>query len=246
MIPNNNVFKFGASTRLFSLGSTLDDSDEEDDTTVTNEKAVEKVTDKAAEEDTGCTWGIDEDDAEEAGEETADSKSLQAIIAALKSGSGGEAQQTDNSNAYAQNPTKSIQQWFEREGYDLDYKCDNIHNKFKCTIDLPVDGQWIPVEGSLMHKKKEAIHDTCLKCCQLLDQAELLFPWQQQKRAARKRKEGEDMDSDGDMIDETIDVSKTKKLKKDKDGEYTLDCRWFRITQQEVVGYEWRIASNES
>ena len=152
LIPNNNVFKFGASTRLFSLGSTAEDSDE-DEGSVEENKSKLKLQSKAKteEEDNGCNWGINEEEIDEKPEETADSKSLQAIIAAMK-GTGGEGLQTDNSNAYSSNPNKSIQQWFEREGYDLEFKCDSIHNKFKCTIDLPIDGQWIPVEGSLLHK----------------------------------------------------------------------------------------------
>jgi len=102
--------------------------------------------------DTGCDWGINEEETSEDNEETSDSKSLQAIIAAMKGSVGSDGLKTDNDNVYAANPNKCLQQWFEREGYDMEYKCDSIHNKFKCTFELPIDGQWIPVEGQLMHK----------------------------------------------------------------------------------------------
>lgn len=156
LIPNNNVFKFGASTRLFTLGSTVEELDEENEETeeYIKKSKIEiknKINNKEENIDNGCDWGIDEEEVDEAVEETADSKSLQAIIAAMKTNDG-NAFQTDNSNVYSSNPNKCIQQWFEREGYDLEFKCDQIHNKFKCIIDLPIDGQWIPVEGSLLHK----------------------------------------------------------------------------------------------
>lgn len=153
MLPNNNVFKLGASTRLFTLGSTLDEVEEEDDEEIEEEKAENtKRKDKVQENvDNGCNWGINDQDVESE-QETADSKSLQAIIAAMKTSVNSDGLKTSNDNVYSENPNKCLQQWFEREGYDMEYKVDSIHNKFKCTFELPIDGQWIPVEGSLMHK----------------------------------------------------------------------------------------------
>ncbi|CAG2170124.1 unnamed protein product [Oppiella nova] len=238
LIPNNNVFKFGASTRLFSLGTTGDDSDDEEDTT---EEDVDEGVEKSKAEpvvDSGCTWGINED-MDTKGEVTGDSRALQAVITAMKST--GSDVQTDNANVYSANPNKCIQQWFEREGYDLEYKCDTVHNKFRCTLELPIDGQWIPVEGSLLPKKKEAITDACLKGCQLLDRAELLFPWQQQEAKELRRKQEEDMDFEvDDMIDETVKISH-KRVKRDSesgdsaakvDNFETLNKKWLEMNEE--------------
>ncbi|OTF69828.1 coiled-coil protein, partial [Euroglyphus maynei] len=119
--------------------------------------------------------------------------------------------------------------------YDFDYKTDAMHNKFKCTFELPIDGQWIPVEGQLMTKKKEAITDACLRCCKLLDQASLLFAWQRKDSAREKaRKEFYDDDDDDDLLDETV-KSKNKKLKKDteKVENYdSLNAKWKEINTE--------------
>ncbi|CAG2110053.1 unnamed protein product [Medioppia subpectinata] len=161
-------------------------------------------------------WGIN-DDTDTAGEVTGDSMALQAVVTAMKSGDSDG--QTANANVYSANPNKCIQQWFDREGYDLEYKCDTIHNKFRCTLELPIDGQWIPVEGSLLPKKKEAITEACLRGCQLLDKAKLLFPWQQQEALELRRKHNEDMDFEvDDMIDETVKISH-KRLKRSSESD---------------------------
>lgn len=145
LIPGNNVIKFGGSSRLFTLqAATRFEEDEEDgEGKVTSTKSEKK---KETEEDTGCGWGIDEEEATE----TDIDHPLAAIMAQIAN----KTFKGENSNeaSYSANPQKIIQQWFDREGYDFEYKIDNLHNKFKCTVELPVDGQWIPVEGQLMNR----------------------------------------------------------------------------------------------
>lgn len=242
LIPNNNVFKFGASTRLFSLGSNLEEDQLEDedieDLRVTQNVKLKNKTQENV--DTGCDWGINEEEIDPEKEETSDSKSLQAIITAMKMNVNGDELKTSNDNVYSANPNKCLQQWFEREGYEMDYKVDAIHNKYKCTFELPIDGQWIPVDGSLMTKKKEAITEACLKSCQLLDRAELLFPWQQQKaKLLRRKQEEDDNDSDGEMIDETVHLSR-KRARKESDNNTdngfdtfeTLNKKWSQMNEE--------------
>jgi hypothetical protein len=135
------------------LGSILDDNEDEEEVDEENMAENDKEKNKKEENaDNGCSWGINDEDMDADNEETGDSQSLQAIIAAMKSNANSDGLKTANDNVYSANPNKCLQQWFEREGYDMEYKCDSIHNKFKCTFELPIDGQWIPVEGSLMHK----------------------------------------------------------------------------------------------
>ena len=86
---------------------------------------------------------------------------------------------TENEHAYSGDPQKTIQQWFDNEGYDFEYKIDFENEKFRCSINLPLDGQEISVTGDEHNKKKESINNCCLKLCKVLDKAEILFSWQQ-------------------------------------------------------------------
>lgn len=146
--PNNNVIKFGASTRFFILGSQADEEEDLDDEL--NSMGNSHNSKNAKEESTvddGCSWGIQfaECDGEE--EETGDSVALKSIVSAIK---GGEKIETSaNQNAYSDNPYRCIQQWFEREGQHFDFKVETINTKFKCNFELPIDGQWISIEGEL-------------------------------------------------------------------------------------------------
>jgi len=72
-----------------------------------------------------------------------------------------------------------------------------------------------------------------------LDRAELLFPWQQQKARLLRRKQEEDMDSDSDMIDETVKIPK-KRSKRDSestsdntvDNYETLNTKWTQMNEE--------------
>lgn len=152
---NNNVFRFGASSRFFTLTSKLEDQED------MNESASQfqqhdsnlKKTNYYGEVEDGCSWGMDITDCDDEIEETADSVALKSIISTMKSGDS-SIQVTANRDSYSDNPYKCLQQWFVQEGQgDFNYKVDQQSNgKFRCTLELPVDGQWIPIEGALTSK----------------------------------------------------------------------------------------------
>ncbi len=66
-----------------------------------------------------------------------------------------------------------------------------------------------------------------------------MFPWQQQKARLLRRKQEEDMDSDNDMIDETVKISK-KRTKRDSesnsddtvDNYETLNQKWSQMNEE--------------
>lgn len=152
LIPNNNVFKFGASTRFFILGSPMNEEDDAYESDHGSSILVNKTSSSLTPNDDACSWGIEFDcEEEEDSGETGDSVALKSIISAMK---GGESVESANGNAYSENPYRCIQQWFEREGHGchLDYKVDAVNKQFKCTFDLPIDGQWIPIEGALANR----------------------------------------------------------------------------------------------
>ncbi|KAF7495685.1 Kanadaptin [Sarcoptes scabiei] len=227
--PNNNIFRFGASTRLFTLGSN--EEDPEFDNECDEDDGRGKIRCDINENEDGCTWGISMTDCDDETEEREESSAFKSIIAAMKNGQSNSL--SPNENVYSENPYKSLQQWFEREGYDFDYKTETINNRFKCIFELPIDDQWIPVEGQLHNKKKDAISDACHRCCKLLDQACLLFSWQKKDNAAEKaRKEYYD-DDDDDLIDETINIRKKMKKNSSTVVNYeSLNLKWQEISEQ--------------
>lgn len=154
LIPNNNVIKFGASTRFFILGSQGEEEDLDDELNSMGNSQNNKRAKEESTGDDGCSWGIQfaECDGEE--EETGDSVALKSIVSAIK---GGEKIETSaNQNAYSENPYRCIQQWFEREGQHFDFKVETINTKFKCNFELPIDGQWISIEGELSTRVKSS------------------------------------------------------------------------------------------
>lgn len=80
-----------------------------------------------------------------------------------------------------------------------------------------------------------------MKACQLLDKAELLFPWQQQQNK-EKRKQMDSDDSDEDLLDETgqVEAKKAKReaiksLNKEKPVAETFESlneRWKKISNE--------------
>lgn len=151
VLPNNNVFKFGASTRFFTLGSNETEDGEEDSIDERIDSINKSKLD--ANDADGCGWGMSMVDSEEMeqDEETSSGAAIRSIILAMKNGSAKIAE-TANHNSYADNPYKSLQQWFQHEGFDFDYKVEADGDKFKCVIELPVDNQYIPIESSSLSR----------------------------------------------------------------------------------------------
>ncbi|KAI1287480.1 Kanadaptin [Halotydeus destructor] len=195
---DNNVIRLGGSSRSFMLGSTfVKDTEEEDE----GEKS----------DPNACGWGIDVDDAKEVDADGGETLSLLNKIQTLLNTP--QTGPSVNENAYKENTQKTLQQWFEREGYELEYKVEFINTKFKCVVELPVEGQDIEVAGEPQPRKKDAIANACFKACQLLDKAEELFPWQQQKQAKKRRRH--DSDEDAEDVEDETDEAKAKKARKE-------------------------------
>ena len=205
--PGNDIIKLGASSRLFILINTKQTEEEVED-----EEQKPKVIEKPVEkEETGCTWGFkdDMDDEEDEGGSGDVLTPLGKVLSLLQTGTGPGP--TQNEHVYSENPHKTLQHWFDSEGYDFEYQVNYNNGLFKCSLEVPIDGQDVTIDGEASSKKKDALVNVCLRACQILDKAELLFPWQRQKDI--KRKKTDSSDSEDEVMDET-DQYKLKRAKK--------------------------------
>lgn len=196
----NNVIKFGGSTRSFMLNSVVAEPVEVESVEV--DSAVET-------KDSGCSWGVREDACDEDGNEEGEEAFLEKFTTLLNTP---QNEPSPNENAFADNPQKILQIWFDQEGYDFEYQVGPEGSNFKATIQLPIEGRDVPIEGPSQSKKRDAITQLCLKVCKLLDRAERLFPWQHQNNRKRNKDKIEEEDEE-DLYDET-EQSKAKKAKK--------------------------------
>ncbi|ESO96480.1 hypothetical protein LOTGIDRAFT_115736 [Lottia gigantea] len=217
-----HVVKFGGSTRLHILQGPETDQEEESELSITEIKQQREKQKREAEVlrlaeaeqnervrqqmtgDDGCSWGMG-DDAEEEVEE--------GETISLK---------PENEELYIDDPKKALKGFYEREGCDLpEYIItDGAPGKYKCRVDLPVDGQNgepLIAEVMISGKKKEAVVACALEACRLLDRHQLL---RQAKHESRKKKaknwEADDFyDSDEDtFLDRTgtIEKKRTKRM----------------------------------
>lgn len=126
-IRAGHMFKLGASTRLFILQGPEEDQEKESDLTVTQLKELRRKQEALMEQEdnrelekpspsregepstgSGIDWGMGED----AEEENPDAENPFAVI----------EEPAINEDLYIEDPKKALKNWFEREGYDLDYK----------------------------------------------------------------------------------------------------------------------------
>lgn len=200
----NNVIRFGGSTRSFMLNSVIAEKHEE---VPGNDRVVEV-------KDTGCSWGMREDARAEEEEEEGEEEFMAKFTTLLNTP---QNEPSPNENAFADNPQKTLQIWFDQEGYDFDYQVLPEGSHFKVIIQLPIEGRDVPIEGVCQSKKKDAITQLCLKVCKLLDRAERLYPWQHQNNRKRNRNKIEEEEEE-DLYDETEQktVKKAKKLLEQK------------------------------
>lgn len=70
-----------------------------------------------------------------------------------------------------------------------------------------------------------------MKCCSILDQAQLLFPWQKQNSKKVLRKELYDND-DSDLIDETVKKKQKKGHDTEVDNYETLNVKWKTVNDE--------------
>ncbi|XP_043997788.1 kanadaptin isoform X1 [Gambusia affinis] len=233
-----HVLKFGGSTRLFILQGPESDEEEESELTVTElrerarkqraelEKRMmgdlsdgeedeengegKKSQSEASKEDSGCTWGIEEDAAPEEDENEENPFSTEF--------------HEDQEAAYLKDPKKALQGFYDREGEELEFEYeDKNHGTWLCRIKLPVDdalGRQLVAEVTHTGKKKEAAVQCCLEACRMLEARGLL----RQEAVSRKRKkknwEDEDYyDSDDDtFLDRTGTVERKRQERMKKAG----------------------------
>lgn len=185
------VIKFGGSTRLHIFQGPEEDDEEE-------------KTDTPKTEDDICSWGMGEDAEEE--------DDLSENPFALS---------TPNEDLYSEDPKKTLKNWFEREGYEVEYDVEEKGFKtFSCRVQLPIDtptGDFMPVEASVTGKKKEAVIACALEACRTLDRLGLLRQSHQESRQRKKKKweENDYYDSDEDtFLDRTGSIEKKREMRK--------------------------------
>ena len=217
-----HMLRFGGSTRTAILQGPDEDQEEESEMTVTELKALaaEKAQKKAEEEERLKTL------AEEADKEREEKEASRGISWGMDEEPDDQfpdmeknpfAELANNESLYIDDPKKCLQNWFDREGYDLEYKVEEKSRggaQFSCRIDLPVDGQPNFAEAEVKGKKKEALVQAALEACRILDRLGLLKQ-SQQTRMERKVKKWEDddfYDSDEDeFLDRTGDIEQKRK-----------------------------------
>ncbi|XP_076618648.1 kanadaptin isoform X1 [Colletes latitarsis] len=208
-VRGGHMLRFGCSQRKYILKAPPDDQEEESRYTVSELKEMKalelekrgtngeaSVDDK---ESDGIDWGMGED----ADEETDLQENPYACIV--------------DENLVFEDPKKTLRGWFEREGYDLQYKTEEKGpGQFLCWVDLPMEeviGRSVRAEALVKGKKKESVVQCALEACKILDKYGLL---RQANHEARKRKtrnwEAEDYyDSDEDnFLDRTGSIEKKR------------------------------------
>uniref|UniRef100_A0A9R1SHQ2 Solute carrier family 4 member 1 adaptor protein n=2 Tax=Cyprinus carpio TaxID=7962 RepID=A0A9R1SHQ2_CYPCA len=230
-----HVLKFGGSTRLFILQGPEFDEEAESELTVTElrerarkqreelekrmmgdgtdeeeekEDSEASAPRRSSSEDTGCSWGMAEEEVPEEDENEENPFATEF--------------QEDQEAAYLKDPKKALQGFYDREGEELEFEYEEKgHGTWLCRIKLPVDdslGRQLAAEVTHTGKKKEAAIQCCLEACRILEARGLL----RQEAVSRKRKkknwEDEDFyDSDDDtFLDRTgaVEKKRTERMKK--------------------------------
>ena len=252
-----HMLRFGGSTRTAILQGPDEDQEEESELSVTELKALaaEKAQKKAEEEERlkrlaeeaekdkemketsrGISWGMDDEPEDQFPDME---KNPFAELA-------------NNESLYIDDPKKCLSNWFNREGYDLEYKVEEKgFSQFSCRIELPVDGQPNFAEAEVKGKKKEAVVQAALEACRVLDRLGLLKQ-SQQTRMERKVKKWEDddfYDSDEDeFLDRTGDIEQKRKrrmrmagVQKDTVETYDSLTKKFEELEKEQIDTEEKL-----
>lgn len=207
--------KLGNSTRNYLFQGPSEDEDSESEFTITElreQKAqreaearqkeiddkLEKERREKEKEAAGISWGMDED-AEEEPDLT------ENPFAA-----------TNNEELFLDDPKRTLRVYFEREGYELEYRCDELSpGVFICRVELPIDDEYgknIICEVQHKGKKKECVVQCALEACRTLDRHGVLRQNHNEPRRSRKAEDSDNSDDDI-FFDRTGDVEK-KRLKK--------------------------------
>ncbi|XP_061390040.1 kanadaptin [Musca vetustissima] len=216
-----HMLRLGASTRSYILQGPPEDEEPESELTITELKekrqrdleaaALEKkrLAEEAAERERneGCSWGMTDD----ADEETDLTHNPFAA--------------TNNEELFLDDPKKTLRGYFEREGLELEYKCDEMSaGSYVCRVELPLDddnGRSIVAEVVHKGKKKECVVQCALEACRILDRHGVL---RQANQEPQKRKQkSKDSDSDDDEFwDRTGDVARKKQRRANTTANVTL------------------------
>ncbi|CAB3257469.1 unnamed protein product [Arctia plantaginis] len=250
--------KFGNSTRTYILLGPEFDCEGESELSVSEIKqralemkldrdrmiaaAIEererlKLEEEKKREEQGIDWGMGEDAEEEL--DLADNP--YAVTA--------------NEELYLDDPKKTLRGYFEREGHELSYDCEERGvGQFLCRVELPMDDvRGRPVIAEVIHKgkKKEAVVACALEACRILDRAGLL---RQSKHESRRRKQrdwsaDDYYSSDEDtFLDRTGSVERKRKLRMVKQGAVEREVekpRTYDDLIKQISDIESKIASEE-
>ncbi|XP_058061198.1 LOW QUALITY PROTEIN: kanadaptin [Anopheles bellator] len=212
------MIRLGSSSRTFILDGPTDEEDEPSALTITELKEhTAKVRALQAEmaeierkekdrlerlkEEEGISWGM----AEDADEETDLHENPYAA--------------SNNEELFLDDPKKTLRGYFEREGYELEYKLNEVSSgTYSCRVELPVDDAGgLPIVATVTHKgkKKEAVVQCALEACRILDRHGLLRQANHEPR--RRFQKQSDSDDDDDFLDRTGAVEKRRSRKQAKD-----------------------------
>ncbi|KAL0809234.1 hypothetical protein ABMA28_011453 [Loxostege sticticalis] len=212
--------KFGSSTRTYIMMGPDFDCEGESELSVTEikqralnmklerdrmiredreQRERDRLEEEKKREEQGIDWGMGED-----AEEEPDLADNPFAV-------------TTNEELYLDDPKKTLRGYFEREGHELTYNCEERGlGQFICRVELPIDdARGNPVIAEVIHrgKKKEAVIACALEACRILDRAGLL---RQSKHESRRRKQrdwsaDDYYDSDEDtFLDRTGNVERKR------------------------------------
>ncbi|XP_052845606.1 kanadaptin [Drosophila gunungcola] len=216
-----HMLKLGGSTRVYILQGPGEDEEPESELSVTElrQKREKELADAAVEREIrllqaeererneGVSWGMGDD----ADEETDLSHNPYAS--------------TNNEELFFDDPKKTLRGFFEREGLNLEYRCDELSSgSFVCRVELPLDdsnGRPITVEVNHKGRKKDCVVQCALEACRTLDRHGVL---RQANQEAQKRKiiKPGDSDDEDEFWDRTGDVARKKQRKENTGASVTL------------------------
>ncbi len=217
-----HALKFGGSTRMILLQGPEEDMEEESAESMTElqKKAREKAEEKKRieeetkvrmdeerqkkeqeEMDRGISWGFADDAEEEENDMALNPFALP---------------DAENESLYLDDPKKTLRGWFEREGHELEYKCEEKgYANFRCTVELPLEEGRILAEAEVKGKKKEAVVQCALEACRILDRRGLLRQANHESKRKKVEKKWEEDDfyaSDEDeFLDRTGSIQRKRK-----------------------------------
>nr|CAG4650782.1 EOG090X026V [Simocephalus serrulatus] len=251
-VRSGHIFKMGVSSRLFILQGPEEDQEPISELSVSQLKelklkraeSIEKLdndheleeqfseksgTSGSPSRSTGITWGMRED----AEDENPLAENPFAMTDDLL-----------NENLYLDDPKKSLRGWFEREGYELEYKVEEKnYAHFICRVELPIEspnGAPIVAEASVKGgKKKEAVVQCALEACRILDRHGVLRQSKHESKVRPRKRQFDDdyYSSDEDtFLDRTGTVERKRQARmKEKVGDFVETFESLSLKLQNIT-----------